>query len=88
MGKVMEIVEGSRWEVAYQLRKLGWTYAAIAKEFGVTGSCVRQACLREERKIQYRKSRKLLLATDELYDRAELRFLSNYFDQIKSLTEK
>lgn len=83
----MEIVEGSRWEVAYQLRKLGWTYAAIAKEFGVTGSCVRQACLREERKIQYRKKLKPLIA-DETYDRAELRFLSNYFDQIKSLTEK
>ena len=86
----MVIVEGSRREVMYQLRLKGWTLKEIGDEFGISRERVRQICAKQEKlepmRLKYRAQRELQIAQEKEYEQIELKFLSNYIEEIKGLT--
>jgi uncharacterized protein YjcR len=85
----MEIVEGSRREVMYQLRLKGWTLKEIANEFGISSERVRSMCATHKKleplRLEYRAQRDLQIAEEKAYEQKELKFLSNYIEEIKGL---
>lgn len=80
----------SRRRVAYELRQKGWTYAAIARDFGVTSPRVRKLALDWERNLaeqeKWAEQDKIAEEVERQFEENELRFLSNYIDEIKELT--
>lgn len=77
-----------RNEIIYGLKLRGWTLQAIGDEFGISRERIRQICVRQERRVKsYETYRELNALADRLHEEKELKFLSNYIEQIKELTK-
>ena len=85
----------SRWRVAYELRQKGWSYTAIGKEFDISSPRARQLVLYWERFLAkqeawaefHAEERRKAEEVERRFEEAELKFLSNYIDEIRELTK-